>query len=179
VDPRSPANRGWGWGWTPDPRRIGGGTPIPDPRQIGGGGGGGDRGFRALPSRLRPRARAHTPLPSAARRPPRRAGLREWHGAPVPRLGPTPDLGASGLSLGLRLPEALRLSLSLTSPGQNRDRILARPGRVPWKVAYLQLESEATTRAAAARTVTWCATWTVSRTALAQWPQPGPWKRLT
>ena len=23
VDPRSPANRGWGWGWTPDPRRIG------------------------------------------------------------------------------------------------------------------------------------------------------------
>ena len=130
-------------------------------------------------SRLRPRARAHTPLPSAPRRPPRRAGLREWHGAPVPRLGPTPDLGASGLSLGLRLPEALRLSLSLTSPGQNRDRILARPGRVPWKVAYLQLESEATTRAAAARTVTWCATWTVSRTALAQWPQPGPWKRLT
>ena len=37
-----------GWGWTPDPRQIGGGTPTPDPRQIGGGGGGGDRGFRAL-----------------------------------------------------------------------------------------------------------------------------------
>ena len=106
-------------------------------------------------SRLRPRARAHTPLPSAPRRPPHRAGLREWLGAPAPRLGPTPDLGASGLSLGLRL------RLSLTSPGQNRDRILARPGRAPWKVAYLQLESEATTRAAAAQTatgVTWCAT---------------------
>jgi hypothetical protein len=50
------ANGGWGWGWTPDPQQIGGGTPTPDlsvtptldPRQIGGGGGGGDRGFRAL-----------------------------------------------------------------------------------------------------------------------------------
>ncbi len=37
VDPRSPANRGWGWAWTPDPRQIGDGTPTPDPRhwQIG------------------------------------------------------------------------------------------------------------------------------------------------
>ncbi len=56
VDPRSPANRGWGWGWTPDsdPRQIGGGksgvgvgvdsgpptqSRIPGKSGIGGGGG--------------------------------------------------------------------------------------------------------------------------------------------
>ncbi len=50
VDPRFPANRGWGRGWTPDPRQIGGGTPTPTPGEIGGGGGGGDRGFNALDS---------------------------------------------------------------------------------------------------------------------------------
>jgi hypothetical protein len=65
MDPRarSPANRG-GWGWTPDPRQIGGGTPTPDPRQIGGGGGGGDRGFRALPESL-----AESPVTEALQAP--------------------------------------------------------------------------------------------------------------
>ncbi len=57
MDPRSPANRGWGWGWTrgrsPANRGCRSGTPTPDPRQIGGGGGGWDRGFRALMPLLR------------------------------------------------------------------------------------------------------------------------------
>ena len=48
MNPRSPANRGWGSGMIPGPRQIGDGTPIPDPRQIGEGDGDGDRGFRAL-----------------------------------------------------------------------------------------------------------------------------------
>jgi hypothetical protein len=44
MDPRYPANKGWGWGWTPDPRQIGGWTLTPDPRQIGDGDGMGIRG---------------------------------------------------------------------------------------------------------------------------------------
>ena len=35
MDPRSPVNREWWWGWTPDPRQIGGGTPIPIPGKSG------------------------------------------------------------------------------------------------------------------------------------------------